>query len=584
MATKSIAWDSGGGYIRLTYTGSGNGTISVESDDNTLGTARSKTITVSTTQGGVVTENITINQAACPVPVGTVLTYGYTGSVQSVTLPAGSYKLQCWGAQGGSVSGSYTATGAKGGYSEGTLTLSVPTTVYIFVGGQGSSASTSTTGGVQNGGWNGGGGAPRVSQYNSGGTNGISYPRPGGGATDISTVTSDMSYSSYRNNRSEASLLARLIVAGGGAGASARYTNTTSTITLSPSASKQGYAIAHVSDYELVTMTPNSTQSGFFHTDGTIRSNPAFTVKKYAVTPGEPYKFSAQYSEGAYGIYAVAYYDSNNNFLSYDSNYPTTQGVVDTYVDVTVIPPSGAAYLYLNTQNSMSYGSLKKYQSLGRIGEVAINNEWIYYKYAVTAGNTYNVVVPAESSARIVYGNDLQTIQDYEGRNITIVQNGIYDTTHVPPYTGQITIPSGVTYMYVSGYISQTFSVSYTTTSTSSGISNGTQVGGGTSGGGTNPGTQSGGGGELGKGANMTVTNFRYTSGGGGGGYYGGGASYDDSTTSKVNQSGGGSGFVDSNLSSAQTKDGATTFPNTAGTGNETGHSGNGYAKITRLS
>lgn len=91
MATKSIAWDSGGGYIRLTYTGSGNGTISVESDDNTLGTSRSKTITVKTTLGGVVAKNITITQNACPVPVGIVLNYSYTGNYQEVELPAGSY-------------------------------------------------------------------------------------------------------------------------------------------------------------------------------------------------------------------------------------------------------------------------------------------------------------------------------------------------------------------------------------------------------------------------------------------------------------------------------------------------------------
>lgn len=33
----------------------------------------------------------------------------------------------------------------------------------------------------KNGGFNGGGGAPRICQYNYGGHNGISYPIPGGG-------------------------------------------------------------------------------------------------------------------------------------------------------------------------------------------------------------------------------------------------------------------------------------------------------------------------------------------------------------------------------------------------------------------
>lgn len=45
---------------------------------------------------------------------------------------------------------------------------------------------------------------------------------------------------------------------------------------------------------------------------------------------------------------------------------------------------------------------------------------------------------------------------------------------------------------------------------------------------------------------------------------------------------GGGSGYVNTlKLSGASTKAGNISFPNTAGTGNETGHSGNGAAKIT---
>ena len=48
---------------------------------------------------------------------------------------------------------------------------------------------------------------------------------------------------------------------------------------------------------------------------------------------------------------------------------------------------------------------------------------------------------------------------------------------------------------------------------------------------------------------------------------------------------GGGSGYVNtSKLTSAQTIAGNQSFPNVAGTGNETGHSGNGAAKITPVS
>lgn len=161
------------------------------------------------------------------LPSGTTFKFDYTGSVQSVDLPAGRYKLQCWGAQGGNVTGSYVINGSKGGYSEGILNLTEPKTLYVFVGGQGTSYTSSasqTSTSVINGGWNGGGAGVRTSLYNSGDTNGRSFPRGGGGATDIALVTSSMSYSSGRTTRSDASLKSRIIVAGGGAGASARYT------------------------------------------------------------------------------------------------------------------------------------------------------------------------------------------------------------------------------------------------------------------------------------------------------------------------------------------------------------------------
>ena len=78
-----------------------------------------------------------------------------------------------------------------------------------------------------------------------------------------------------------------------------------------------------------------------------------------------------------------------------------------------------------------------------------------------------------------------------------------------------------------------------------------------------------------------------------GGGWYGGGGSQDDGSA------GGGSGYVYTSstasnypsgcllnssyyLTNAQTIAGNTSFPAPGG-GNETGHSGNGYARITCL-
>jgi uncharacterized protein (DUF2345 family) len=66
MATKVIPWTTGTGNITLTYTGQGNGTIVVQSDDNNLDVSRSQSITVETTKGGTVSKSLTITQAAGP--------------------------------------------------------------------------------------------------------------------------------------------------------------------------------------------------------------------------------------------------------------------------------------------------------------------------------------------------------------------------------------------------------------------------------------------------------------------------------------------------------------------------------------
>lgn len=142
------------------------------------------------------------------IKTGDILNFNYTGAVQSITLPKGIYTLECWGAQGGNRSqdsASATVTGSGlGGYSIGTLTLTQLTTCYIYVGGQG--GMSSSTGNVKvEGGFNGGGFASHESTGEPG--NG------GGGATDV-RIAQD-------------SLYARIIVAGGGGGSGYVYTSST---------------------------------------------------------------------------------------------------------------------------------------------------------------------------------------------------------------------------------------------------------------------------------------------------------------------------------------------------------------------
>lgn len=120
------------------------------------------------------------------------LDFSYTGAVQPTTLYPGTYKLEVWGAQGGSFNTTYV--GGKGGYSYGTLTLTETTPIYVYVGGKGTDG---TTKGTFAGGFNGGGDG-----YTSSATYDMSG---GGGGSDIRLGTD--------------SLYARVIVAGGGGGA-----------------------------------------------------------------------------------------------------------------------------------------------------------------------------------------------------------------------------------------------------------------------------------------------------------------------------------------------------------------------------
>ena len=125
-------------------------------------------------------------------------------------------------------------------------------------------------------------------------------------------------------------------------------------------------------------------------------------------------------------------------------------------------------------------------------------------------------------------------------------------------------------------------------------------AGGGTSGKSTYPGTQSGtsGGGAFGIGASTPNDG-----GAGGGGWYGGGTTNgsqtiptSNSTSDTSGAASGGSGYVLTSsstkpsgyspsssyyLSNAYTYDGTQTFDSPSG-GSETGHSGNGYARITK--
>jgi hypothetical protein len=166
-------------------------------------------ITVTYSNGGILTKAITgIWEAGKTYnynlsKVIPVANFDYTGDVQSYTVPlTGTYKIECWGAQGGS---------GKGGYSYGTVSLTRNSILYICVGGQGGNPTYSSdyTYSVSGTGFGGAGG------YNGGGKGGngsaANGATGGGGATHIALVNGLLN--TLASDKSSV-----LIVAGGGGG------------------------------------------------------------------------------------------------------------------------------------------------------------------------------------------------------------------------------------------------------------------------------------------------------------------------------------------------------------------------------
>ncbi len=178
-----VATDSGSGIKEYSFDGGNNWQKSnkakfVYSDDTT------RTIMVKDNSG-----NVSSRQIAEFISKEYV--FDYTGGEQTFTVPkTGYYKLEVWGAQGGTHS---TSIGGYGGYSTGIIKLNEADNLYVHVGG-------TTT--AESGGYNGGG---------TGVSNIYGLGRGGGGATHIATVSGSLASLSAKINNI-------LIVAGGGGG------------------------------------------------------------------------------------------------------------------------------------------------------------------------------------------------------------------------------------------------------------------------------------------------------------------------------------------------------------------------------
>ena len=137
----------------------------------------------------------TSHEKSCIDLIGKVYSYQYTGDAQEFTPECnGTYKVELWGAQGGTYNDTYH--GGKGAYVSGTIDLTTTDNLYVYVGSQPANDYR------QAGGYNGGG---RVAENDDG------RGRSGGGATDIRLVSG--SWNDFE------SLASRIMVAGAGGGA-----------------------------------------------------------------------------------------------------------------------------------------------------------------------------------------------------------------------------------------------------------------------------------------------------------------------------------------------------------------------------
>lgn len=580
------------------------------------------------------------------IKTGDILNFDYTGTVQTVTLPKGTYKLECWGAQGGNRSqdsASATVTGSGlGGYSIGTLTLTQLTTCYIYVGGQG--GMSSSTGNVKvEGGFNGGGFASHESTGEPG--NG------GGGATDV-RIAQD-------------SLYARIIVAGGGGGSG--EDNETGGY----GGGETGGAGSGNTSLTQASQTSGGTNSFGFGLGGNTYNGGAggggwyggasrYSVSSYSTGSdseggggGSGYVYTSStaknYPSGC--LLNSSYYLSAAKTIAGNTSFTSPTGSSETghsgngYCRITVIECKNTA-LYTRINNSMKkatafYFKLNNNKMYG-VGSANYNGSVMNFDYTGSVqsktlkpgtytiecwggqGGTYSSYIGGYggyskgtitlTEATTVYisvggaGSSSSTAAGFNGggtgissgrggggaTDVRIGQNSLYSRVIVAGGGGGAGVTSananpcgcGGGEYGGDGYYNDTTG-SYTAGQNRSGGSASQTAGGIT----WSTGTQA----TFGQGGNASG----YSCGGGGGGWYGGGGAYDSDSDSDGRWGGGGSGYVYTSstaknypngcllnsthyLTNAQTIAGNTSFTSPTGSA-ETGHTGSGFCRITNL-
>lgn len=570
---------------------------------------------------------------------GSVMNFDYTGSVQTATLTPGRYKLECWGAQGGNSNqsnGTY-GNGGKGGYSTGILNVSTNTTIYITVGGQGQNGILNTR---TAGGFNGGGDGYGTNNSGVGGGGGGASD-----ISLMSPVFSHSSY--FINNiRDTNSLLSRIIVAGGGGSAGYDVSNnaanggagggTTGQAGLSNrvyhgtggkqttfgtgGSSEEPNRYSVQAKFGCGASASNSTDvapgggGGWY--GGGLHCDSAGGGSGYVYTSAT----ASNYPSGC--LLNSSYYLSDAQTIAGNKSFPSPTGSTETghsgngHVKITKL--SDVIYLTHAKNDIMDFNYTGSVQSKtlkpgtytiecwgGQGGTYSgyIGGYGGYSKGTITlteATTVYISVGGAGSSSSTTAGFNGGGTGISSGRggggatDVRISQNSLYSRVIVAGGGGG----AGVTSANVNpcgcgggeyggdGYYNDTTG-SYTTGQNRCGGSASQTAGGIT----WSTGTQA----TFGQGGNASG----YSCGGGGGGWYGGGGAYDSDSDSDGRWGGGGSGYVYTSstaknypngcllnsthyLTNAQTISGNKSFKSPTGK-NETGHTGNGFCRITNL-
>ena len=570
---------------------------------------------------------------------GSVMNFNYTGSVQTATLTPGAYKLECWGAQGGNSNqsnGTY-GNGGKGGYSTGILNVSTNTTIYITVGGQGQNGILNTR---TAGGFNGGGDGYGTNNSGVGGGGGGASD-----ISLMSPVFSHSSY--FINNiRDTNSLLSRIIVAGGGGSAGYDVRNnaanggagggTTGQDGLSNrvyhgtggkqttfgtgGSSEEPNRYSVQAKFGCGASASNSTDvapgggGGWY--GGGLHCDSAGGGSGYVYTSAT----ASNYPSGC--LLNSAYYLSNAQTIAGNQSFSSPTGGTETghsgngYVRITKL--TDVIYLTHANNDIMDFNYTGSTQSKtlkpgtytlecwgGQGGTYSgyIGGYGGYSKGTITLTKTTTVYVSvggAGSSSSTAAGFNGGGTGISSGRggggatDVRIGQNSLYSRVIVAGGGGGAGVTSananpcgcGGGEYGGDGYYNNTTG-SYTTGQNRSGGSASQTAGGIT----WSTGTQA----TFGQGGNASG----YSCGGGGGGWYGGGGAYDSDSDSDGRWGGGGSGYVYTSstaknypngcllnsthyLTNAQTIAGDTSFTSPTGS-SETGHTGNGFCRITNL-